>query len=823
MFGISEDIWNGYTKKEKVYVFCKKLHILKAAQFVNRKVLGNEPAETPYEVDNELEAWTRMSSIFVDAKRQFYSDIPSKKRKVVFSGHILEFDKGTCSYLNDMASVLDDTEILLLSHATKQNFAKTNSLIDLKYFSLPFTFGLNRYEVGIDVAVPEEARKVIQEKDYLTIHEEKIRMRHKDMGVGYPMALTYFLYEYYCEFLDYYKPDAVILWCEFYCGHNILRDICKERGIKVLYMEFGALPGTLALECNGQMGESDVATKWGNFKEKDVSQDEIMTAKEVLKYLRETGLNRRVQVKTNILEKFREKYNPGRPIVVMFGQNDYEAGIKPYTDNSKNYHSPIFKGSDDAALFVERLALKNNWNYIYKPHQMMVRVGECLEDSFSKKTTWVGDSDINELIDIADVVITIVSQCGYVSLIREKPTVMLGYTQLRGKDCTYEPTCKEDVEKVIKEAIQNGYTQTQREAFEKHTAQLMKYYLFDDRLPKKYTIGRSHEEAVQFVNTNVEFPKEKLYPKRKVLFLCRNEYEIQGAIILKTSFNSQTEVDIAVVTRKNIDAKKVKRYIEWNAFIIKNEIEELYDAIGEQEYSDLYVAGYETEHIDLFEKMKEINENLIVHIYDGGDIRLYLKDIDKDMNNRMFKSFFAAVSEIFMYDKEFMVWKDKANIKIYNMPKADMKYIRDILKCKHKKIYADSWLMNEGYVSNELDLLKNVGDTNDIVVVPYSENSQELYQNEGYFTLGNEDERFNEPKVICSSLFNTVYFWMSKNMGYRYIDLSNLLSTGNILLTSNTYKKFLEICDKKKYESTGYYLPTSQKELQYIMQCFDVE
>ena len=44
MFGISEDIWNGYTKKEKVYVFCKKLHILKAAQFVNRKVLGNEPA-----------------------------------------------------------------------------------------------------------------------------------------------------------------------------------------------------------------------------------------------------------------------------------------------------------------------------------------------------------------------------------------------------------------------------------------------------------------------------------------------------------------------------------------------------------------------------------------------------------------------------------------------------------------------------------------------------------------------------------------------------------------------------------------------------------
>ncbi len=105
---------------------------------------------------------------------------------------------------------------------------------------------------------------------------------------------------------------------------------------------------------------------------------------------------------------------------------------------------------------------------------MMVRVGECERENFHSSTTWVGDSDINELIDVADVVITIVSQCGYISLIRDKATVMLGYSQLRGKKCTYEAFEKRDVEKRIKEAIEKGFTSSQKAAFRKRAAQLLK-------------------------------------------------------------------------------------------------------------------------------------------------------------------------------------------------------------------------------------------------------------------------------------------------------------------------------------------------------------
>ncbi len=86
----------------------------------------------------------------------------------------------------------------------------------------------------------------------------------------------------------------------------------------------------------------------------------------ILAYLKRTGLNRRDQVKTDILSKFKKKYMPGRPIIVMFGQNDYEAGIKPYTEKSEKYHSPIFKGSDERHYLWKILARKNRWSYYRK-------------------------------------------------------------------------------------------------------------------------------------------------------------------------------------------------------------------------------------------------------------------------------------------------------------------------------------------------------------------------------------------------------------------------------------------------------------------------
>lgn len=828
MFGVSKDIWNGYSSKEKLYVACKKTGMLKIAQFINRKVLRNKPAEVKIEkvISNKIvvDEWQRLKDVFDKAKKQFYGDIPTNKRKIVFSGHVLEFDKGICSYINTLQNQLENAEVLLISHATMQAFSKSNLLIQAKYYTLPYTFGINRYNKHVSVNVPEEIIEKIREKEYLVITEERIRQRHKDMGSGYPMALTWYLYNYYCEFLDYYKPDTVILWCEFYCGHNILKDICEERDIKVIYMEFGALPGTVALEESGQMGESDVATKWEEFLGKSVSDEEIGNGEKILKYLKETGLNRRTQIKTNVIEDFRKKYIPGRPTVVMFGQNDYEAGIKPYTENSRKYHSPIFEGSDDAALFVEKLAIKNNWNYIYKPHQMMVRVGECLENSFSSSVTWVGDSDINELIDIADVVITIVSQCGYVSLIRDKATVMLGYTQLRGKGCTYEAFNKNEIENIIKLAIENGYTEEQKEAFRKHTAQLLKYYLFDDGLEKKFIIGQGRKESIAYVINN--FEEKNLcvtVEDKQVAFVCRTELDIQGAINIRNEFADGITADLYILNSKTIFGQDIiEKSALWNSIINVSHADIVGEFIAEKQYSNLFVAQYDIDEMLIFNEMKKSSSNINVHLFDGGNLKLFTRDIARDSGQEMYIDFFNHLVNIYLYDIDFMVWNDKMNIRVFKMPRGNMNYIEEYVKKCNRKVYFNSFMQNVGYNSNEMDMVNYVlTEKSESTVIPFCNASEMLLKNNGYIVATDSNvDAANNSKIIFSSLFNGMLFYAESFEENCYIDLSRLIVSGYPLLSSNSYKKFMQIYEMKAKQIKNYFIPASYNELNYILEVF---
>ncbi len=848
---MNSEEWKGYTLEEKLYVICKKMHVLKFAQFVNRKMLGrgvktDSAAETHVMPDAEQtviqkeknaakDNWIRMEGEFNEVIRAFRAVIPSEKKKVIFSGHVLEFDKGTCKYLNYISENLDNAELILLSHATKINNAKANKLINFNYFKLPVTASLNRYEANVDAEVPEKILQFLEQKEYLKIAVERLEKRHKDMGKGYAKALTYNLYRYFEAFLDHFRPAAVILWCEFFCGHVILKDICEEKGIDVLYMEFGALPGTFAIEKNGQMGESDVSVKYKDFLKLPVTEEELENADEILGFLKESGLNRRPQLKTDAIKKIQEKYNPDYPTVVFFGQNDFEAGIMPYTARSRQYHSPTFTSSDDAAMYLYSLAKANHWNFIYKPHQVIVRVGECLEEKFPSSMIWVGDTDINEIIDLADVCVTIVSQCGYVSLIRQKPTVMLGYTQLRGKDCSYEAFEKEQVEGIIKKAISEGYTQKQRNAFRKHVAQLLKYYLFDDQLEKPFKIGRGINEAVDFCNEQIRDRNVPDYvEERKILFLCKNIKEYESACIVKKHMNVQAIAD--VILEKNIslelldEIKEKGRFRKVIAIKEEMEVEEadfyVYEmGLIEEGYTDLFASLYDGVVLRIYDLLKG-EKNLNVHLYDSGNLELYLKDIAADRDRRKgsnrLSHFFADLSEIILFDRRLLVWGGKVSMPVTIMH--DEKVAS--ADCDNRKLrfcVSENWLFSRGYTSNETELVEEistiVGDREILVEVPDSE-SDLRYLLRGYeqcqsldCELIKEDE--NEDVIVFTMFIDEYYHMLDLNDHLYVIDLSKMLITNCNILNSNSFKLLYSLVDEEKKER--YYRPSSMEELSEIL------
>lgn len=412
---------------------------------------------------------------------------------VIFCGHNAAFDKGTCNYINSIAAHIPEYDFLFISEApyVTGNVLRKKIRIDCK--TLHYVPMSNSFHIGIDMPMDKELERFISSKPYLKETVEGITARFKNMGKNYPKYLTQYLYRYYNKLIDVYTKDnapvTFVLWNEFTSMHFLLFNICKERGIPVRFFEFGVLPGTLCLEDKGQMGESRIADEEENFVSRAVTAEEETAAGKLLDELKRTGLNRNPQPINNELDIIKSKLDPGKPTVIYFGQNDFESGMYPYTENTRRYHSPVYKTSNDAALAIEKVCREKGYNFIYKPHPTIMQMYGC-SNKFASGTIIANSVDINKLIDLATVCVTILSQAAYVALIREKPVVMLGYNQLKGKGCAYECYNNAGLSATLEKAVDNGYTSEQKKAFIRHTAQLNKYYLFDDKSNKAGNWGR---------------------------------------------------------------------------------------------------------------------------------------------------------------------------------------------------------------------------------------------------------------------------------------------------------------------------------------------
>ncbi len=404
----------------------------------------------------------------------------------LIAGAMITFDKGLSSFLNRWSE--KHPNLFLLSEVTGEFRRYTAEKISFPFICTPHLLAKEMAATKIDVPVTDEMRQLAEEKRYVKTAVENFAQRQLHLGSGYAVLWGYYAYHYIETLLERMKPCKVILWNEFYAFHHIFRGICRERGIPVEYMEFGCMPGTICIEGEGQQGESSVAKNYSDFLKKDVNSREIKQAKHILSFIRETALNRNIQPKVLFEEVRLQNFWPKRKTLLYLGQNDYESGMVPYTDHARRYHSPIFASSLEALEYLELLAIKNKWNLIYKPHPIMNFTGHIV-DGNRLHADVVSDVDIHSIIDACDLVITILSQGAYVSLIREKPVLMLGYTQLRGKGCTYEAFSESDIERQIKRALHTGYRRVQKHHFIKHAAQVLKYYLYDDGAERDCRFG----------------------------------------------------------------------------------------------------------------------------------------------------------------------------------------------------------------------------------------------------------------------------------------------------------------------------------------------
>ncbi|MCP5104487.1 MAG: hypothetical protein GY950_13960 [bacterium] len=310
-------------------------------------------------------------------------------------------------------------------------------------------------------------------------------------------------------------PSLCLIWHEFNGRHYALRYVCREMGIPYLYIEYGVLPGTVNVDEEGQMGESWVTRRYDKFRVLPVSENDLEVAAQYIDFIRESKQSRKPQDSTLSIKPIAERARQrGRKIIFCAGQNDWGSGMLPPWIKGAKIHSPYYVDTIDALMHLAELAGENDWHILFKPHPLVADRLKDIKSIVHDRIDLIPGANIFECFEESDVTVTILSGVSYLAMVHLQPVVLLGRIQLYKKGCAYEIHDRERLEKVMTEALQDGFTPDHQRRWLKHVAQLIKYYLFSLEETTAQIIGKDVVELSDYLIGQIEAEKPPNVKKR---------------------------------------------------------------------------------------------------------------------------------------------------------------------------------------------------------------------------------------------------------------------------------------------------------------------
>lgn len=273
------------------------------------------------------------------------------------------------------------------------------------------------------------------------------------------------------------QPKLMVLWNQFTWPALLIREICSQLSIRVIFLEYGYLPGSIVLNESGQMADSEIV-KLGDYQKKTLSSSDSKRALNYLNYAKELQLDRKGDDNVALV---REEFDFQDGLTNLYlGQNDLVSGLVPDWTPMRKRHSPFFTSSIEALLTLDELCQDKQLNLVFRPHPLTrdEDLKKC-QDSFIEPSFVVDKvPDLYRSIKKVDLVTTILSTGAYISLLLNKPTILLGRNSLTSSQCVYELSSLEDLESVYEKALHYGFTDEMKKYWIDHAAVLLKHYLY---------------------------------------------------------------------------------------------------------------------------------------------------------------------------------------------------------------------------------------------------------------------------------------------------------------------------------------------------------
>lgn len=274
--------------------------------------------------------------------------------------------------------------------------------------------------------------------------------------------------------IDMFEPKITLNWHQWSSLQYMSTVYCKYLDISSFNVHEGALFDTLEIDKKGELAESWIFDDIKSFNNLKLEEDDIQKAEQLINKIKYKSLNRKPQNKDGLISDLLKPLKD-KKIIFFAGVNDSQTGMLPTWYKHSDKHSKVFIDSYDALNFLKKLAYKNDWYILFKPHP---NVPLQSSDFICDRVIYVKYANAIECIQESDITITLLSTLSYDVMIHNKPLVLLGNNLQSKSKSEYEVNSIYDVENTIEDALSKKNFDDKKNEFKSHVARLLKYYYF---------------------------------------------------------------------------------------------------------------------------------------------------------------------------------------------------------------------------------------------------------------------------------------------------------------------------------------------------------
>ena len=330
-------------------------------------------------------------------------------------GHALEQQGLTCAFLVRSKSVADVFHTLSCQ----------NVFVD----SLYLRFG----QEALDVVVPIQDIALARDTALSWLRSEALFNKKplpENSELEAALDNVRRIYAYWRTTLIRRKVKLFLIWGMTAPKSRMFMHLCQDLGIEYQFIERGHFPGTLSIDPMGQFGEGVIPRLVQHLTQPPVTDldarfDAIRTWYQ--DQSRNAAYAKFQRRDTRDIGAMKQARSFGRPIILVIGGNDQGAGVVgPDPDPLRvNW----FGTSDQAFSMIRRVVSQKfpNALLVLRPHPSQAPQ----EADF---VLVARDSVLDDLVDEADLCISICSTSRAVCLLKEKPLLTLGLSELNGSD-----------------------------------------------------------------------------------------------------------------------------------------------------------------------------------------------------------------------------------------------------------------------------------------------------------------------------------------------------------------------------------------------------